>query len=208
MARAPRATGQWISRSALALAGLVLATLVVGGAAAAPQRTVQLKIGDAVDVTGTRVACFALQKAGKKGVGCALWAKNKPVVRSYSVGLAVDGTAVLSKINADGSSVDVFKRRLAARGSPREKVYRLRVGDVFGLQIDARVALGCRVINVTDTALAAIYRGVKVSCWRATATKPLPHTYGISISDKFAGVFAFDARSKITAKGVLRKQPR
>lgn len=192
----------------LAAAACALVVLTAGPATAASRRTVELRIGDAVDVSGTRIACFALSPGGKRGVGCALWAKGKPVDRSFTVGLAVDGTAILSRLNADGSRFDVFKRRLQGRGASAGKIYRLGIGDLFGLQIDSRVALGCRIIKVTDADLAAIYRGVKVSCWRATATKPLPRTYGVSISDKFAGVFAFDAKSRIVSKGIVRRQPR
>jgi hypothetical protein len=62
------------------------------------------------------------------------------------------------------------------------------------------------VIDVTDRTLPAFYRGVKVSCWRATATAPLPRTYGISISNTFAGVFAFDAHGKIEKDAIVRRQ--
>jgi hypothetical protein len=194
-------------KRALALGCLLVAALP-SGSTAASNRTVELKMGDAVDVAGTRIACFALRTGGKNGMACVLWAKNKPLTGSYGVGLTTDGTAVLNKVKADGSSLKIFKRRLASVGAVKSKVYRLGVGSLFGLQIDARLALGCRVINVKDSSLAAFYRGVKVSCWRATATEPLPRTYGVSISDKFAGVFAFDAKSRVLSAGVVRRQPR
>ena len=84
----------------LALAA-VAAVSLAGGAGAGT--TIQLKIGDAVDVLHTRVACYALNSNGKNGIGCVLIANGKPIPGTYSVGLAVDGTAVLNKINADGS---------------------------------------------------------------------------------------------------------
>ena len=187
----------------LLLAFVMLAAVSSGGSTAATQRTVVLKIGDAVDVAGTKVACFAMTSSGKNGMACLLWGNGKPLVQTYGVGLAVDGTAVVKKIKADGSSTDIFKRRLK-RAS---KVYRLGVGNTFGFAINQRVALGCRVLNITNRSLAPVYRGVKVSCWRATATKPLPHTYGISISNKFAGVFAFDAKSRVGKDAIVKRQP-
>jgi hypothetical protein len=191
----------------VALLSVALVTVLAVSASAASQKNVQLKVGDAVDVLGTRVACFAVHSNGKDGVGCLIWGKNKPLVGSYSVGLAVDGTAVLSKIKPDGSAQRIFKRtpQVHARAA---KVYRLTVGDVFGLQITSKIALGCKVINVADASVAPIYQGVKVTCYRATAASPLPNSLGVSISDKFAGVFGFDAKGAVTSAGIIRAQPK
>ena len=192
-----------MSRHTALAAGLVAAALVPA-ASAAPQRSIPLKIGDAIDVVGTRIACFAIKADGKNGMACVLLKGSSPLVGSYGAGLAVDGTAVLNKIKADGTADQVFKRRLQAART----VYKVRTGDLFGLQITNKVSLGCRVINVTQTNVAAVYRGVKVSCWRATATQPLPNTYGVSISDKFAGVFRFDAKGNVTSWGLMKPQPK
>ena len=167
----------------------------------------QLKIGDAVDVVGTRVACFAVNSSGKDGVGCVIWGKDKPLPGSYTVGLAVDGTAALSQVNADGSSQRIFKRKPQVLGRAA-KVYRLGVGDVFGLQISSKIALGCKVINVADASVGPVYQGVKVTCYRATADSPLPNSLGVSISDKFAGVFQFDAKGAVMSNGIIRIQPK
>jgi len=190
----------------VALLSVALAVLSVG-ASAASQKSVQLKIGDAVDVLNTRVACFAVHSNGKDGVGCVIWGNSKPLPGSYSVGLAVDGTAVLSKLKPDGSAQQIFKRRPAARGRAA-KVYRVDVGDVFGLQITSKIALGCKVINVDDPSAAPVYRGIKVSCYRATAESPLPNSLGVSISDKFAGVFQFDSKGAVSSNGIMRTQPK
>ena len=136
-------------------------------------------------------------------MACVLLKGSAPLVGSYGAGLAVDGTAVLNKLKADGTSERIFKRRLQAVRT----VYKVKPGDLFGLQITDTVSIGCRVINVTATNVAAVYRGIKVSCWRATATQPLPNTYGVSISDKFAGVFRFDGKSNVTSWGISRNQP-
>ena len=191
----------------VALISVALVAVFAVSASAAAQKTVQLKIGDAVDVLGTRVACFAVKSNGKDGVGCVIWGKGKPLAGSFTVGLAVDGTAVLSKLEADGSAHQIFKRKPQERGRTA-KVYRLGVGDLFGFQIDSKIALGCRVIEVTEGSVAPIYRGVKVSCWRATSDTPLPNSLGISISDKFAGVFQFDADGAVRPNGLVRAQPK
>ncbi len=191
----------------VALLSVALVTVLSVSASAASQKAVQLKIGDAVDVVGTRVACFAVKSNGKNGVGCVIWGKDKPLPGSYTVGLAVDGTAVLTKIKPDGSAQQIFKRKPQVRGRAA-KVYRVNVGDLFGFQITSKIALGCKVIDVADGSVAPVYQGVKVSCYLATADSPLPNSLGISISDKFAGVFQFDAKGAVTSKGIMRTQPK
>ncbi|MGZ4353525.1 MAG: hypothetical protein ACXVZ4_08260, partial [Gaiellaceae bacterium] len=180
------------------------ASLVIRSAAeAANAASIELAVGDTVLVAGTRVGCYAITSNGKAGMACVLLAKGKPIAGSFGAGLAVDGTAVVTRLKADGSAESVFKRRLGA--SPR--TYRVGAGEGFGLRITAKVNLGCRVIDVTSTLVGPLYRGRKVSCWRATATAPLPNAYGVSISDKIAGVFRFDAKSRVTTWGFARSQP-
>lgn len=191
-------------RLLLPTAALVLALAAAGSASGTSSSAIPLKIGDAVDVLNTKVACYALRSNGKDGIACALLSKaGKPVVGSYGAGLTVGGEAVVNRVNKDGSGTHVFKRTLKARQS----VYRVRPGDMFGIQITDQVALGCHVLNVTSTLVAAKYRGIKVSCWRATATAPLPNTYGVSISDKIAGVFRFDAKGRVMSWGFEKIQP-
>jgi len=155
-------------------------------------------------VKGTKIVCYALKSNGKIGMACLLLKGNKPQVGSYGAGLAEDGTAVINRIQKDGSAKKVFKRKLQAQSG---HVYRVKVGDVFGLALGHGISDGCKVIHVGSGA-QPLYRGTKVSCWRATATAPLPKTYGVSISDKFAGVFRFDAKGNVTRWGWVRKQPR
>lgn len=185
---------------------LVLAAVLstTGLAAAAPASSIKLSVGDAVDVLNTRIACYAIRSNGKVGMACTLLRGSKPITASYATALAADGTAVVTKVKSDGSGAKVFKRRL----QDRARVYRAGVGDLFGLQLTSRVSIGCRVIRVTSALVQPLYRGLKVSCWRATAATPLPKTYGVSISDRFAGVFRFDAKGRVTTWGWVRKQPR
>jgi hypothetical protein len=183
----------------LAIAG---AAAQAGGAGAARQSSIALKIGDAVDVVGTKIACYAIHSSGKDGMACVLLKGSKPAPGTYGAGLAVDGTAVITFIKANGTATPVFKRRLQAT----KRVYRVHVGDSFGLQITPSVALGCQVINVTSTLVAPMYRGLKVSCFRATATHALPNTYGVSISGKVAGWYRIDSKSRVTSQGKVWRQ--
>ena len=95
----------------------------------------------------------------------------------------------------------------AARGATAGKTYTVKPGEGFGIQAAAGVILGCQVLNVTSKQLAPIYRGVKVSCWFATSTKAVPNRYGISISDKFAGVFKITPQGAMSTWGYVKQQP-
>jgi hypothetical protein len=186
----------------LALAA-VAAVSLAGGAGAGT--TIQLKIGDAVDVLHTHVACYALNSNGKDGIGCVLISDGKPIPGTYSVGLAVDGTAVLNKINTDGSATHVFKKRLpASRSSSTGTVYRVKPGQSFGLPVSGDVVIGCKVSNTTSG--ASIYRGIKVTCWYADATHAIPNRYGVAISDRLAGVFRVTPSGQSTTL-MLKNQP-
>ena len=188
----------------LALAAITAVSLA-GGAGAGT--TIQLKIGDAVDVLHTRVACYALTSNNKNGIGCVLISNGKPIPGTYSVGLAVDGTAVLNKINTDGSATHVFKKRLpASQQLSSGTVYRVKPGQSFGLPVSGDVVIGCKVSNTTSTSVASVYRGIKVTCWYADATHAIPNRYGVAISDRLAGVFRVTPSGQSTTL-VLKSQP-
>jgi hypothetical protein len=192
-----------MKRVLVAVAIAAAAVVQVSSAGGASSKSIELKVGDAIDVVGTKVACFAITSNAKDGIGCVLWKQQKPMPGTFGAGLAVDGSATLTKLNPDGSGTTVMTRHPQAR----RKVYQARVGDVFGWQISSTTSLGCRVLNVTSAAVAPVYRGIKVSCWRATSTSPLPNTYGVSISDSMAGIFRFDAKGNVSTWGVIRRQP-
>lgn len=197
-------------RILIPLAVAAAATAVVAtasGAGAGNPNLIRLKVGDAVDVLNTRVACFAISSSGKNGVACVIWSKGKPLVGSYGVGLSVDGTAVLNRIKADGTSQEIFKKRLPASAAGARTVHKVKVGEGFGLPAGDGVILGCQVLNVTSKSVGPLYRGPKVSCWLATTTKPVPNRYGVSISDKMGGVFRFTPQGALSTWGVVRRQP-
>ena len=187
----------------LAVACAALAALAAAPAAAAPLTNITLKIGDAVDVVGTPMACFAVHSNNKDGLGCLLWQGSKPQVGTYAVGLAVDGTASLTKLKADGTSQKIFKRKLQAA----RKTYKAHPGDLFGFQVNSSLAIACEVINVTTTAVAPLGRGVKVVCLRSNGTTAIPTSYFVTISAKFASVSKFDAKSNPSTWALVKQQP-
>lgn len=198
----------------LALAG-VGAAVSAGAAGSANTPAQRLAIGDAIDVKGTRIACYAIVSNKKPGIGCVLIAKGKPIAGSYGVGMATDGTAVMTRLNADGSATQIVKRSPQAAGrrgavaAPHADgtVYPGVPGDAFGLPIDAGHILGCRVIRVRPGQAIALYQGIKISCWRATSTLPVANSDGIEISDRFAAVFRFDGKGNVTATVAMKTQP-
>lgn len=196
-------------RLRIAAVAVALAAVLVTSASATSQKAVKLKNGDAVGVTGTRLACFALTSSGKRGIACLLLANGKPVANSYGAALVVDGTAVVSKLKANGTSQDLFARKPQS-ATRAATVYTVGVNDVFGFVISPKLQIGCKVLNVTAKSIPATYRGIRVTCWRATAaSKPVGRSYFTSISDKFVAVAQFDAKGNVTSAAplIIKNQP-
>lgn len=187
----------------LAVAVAACAALAAAPAAAAPVRSIPLKIGDAIDVVGTPMACFAITSNKKDGLACLLWKGNGPRTGTFGVGLAVDGTASLNKIKADGSGQTIFKRKLQAART----VYKAHTGDLFGFQVNPSLSIACEVINVASTAVEPLLRGVKVVCLRSNGKAAIPNSYFVTISAKFAAVSKWDAKSNPSQWGIVKKQP-
>ena len=78
-------------KRAMVVVALVVAAVQVAGASAAAKKSIPLKVGDAIDVVGTKIACFAINSSAKDGIACVLWKSSKAMTGSYGVGLAVDG---------------------------------------------------------------------------------------------------------------------
>lgn len=193
--------------AAIVVPAALAAQAGAGEAAYSPAR--KLAIGDAVDVRGTGIACFAVVSNRKPSIGCALLGKDgNPRPGTFAVGIAVDGTIVMSRVKADGSSATVLKRTPQAAGRAG-KVDPASPGDSFGLPIDTAHIIGCRVIDVLPSQAAkALYRGIKVACWRATETAPVPRSEGVEISDRFAAAFRFDAKGDVAGGILVRTQPK
>jgi len=196
-------------RLRIAAVVVALAAVLVTSASATSQKAVKLKTGDVVGVTGTHIACIAATSSGKRGIACLLLANGKPVANSYGALLLVDGTAVVSKLKANGSSQDLFARKPQS-ATRSTTVYAVKPNDVFGFVISSKLQIGCKVLNVTAKSTPATYRGVRVTCWRATAaSKPVGRSYFTSISDKFVVVAQFDAKGNVTSSAPLvnKSQP-
>ena len=180
-------------RRVLVAAALITAALMAPGANAAATRSIELRVGDAVAVAGTKVVCFPYD-ASLAAIACALWRGAVPVAGTYSTRLAADGTVTLTKVARDGLGAAVFTRKPQAR----ETVYRARPGDRFGWRIGAGVRLECVVAGTGP---------IGVTCRRTRGAAALAGSYGISISDRAAGVIRFDANGRATSGVVSRAQP-
>lgn len=187
----------------LAVACAALAALAAAPVAAAPLSSIPLKIGDAVDVVGTPMACYALTSNKKNGLGCVILKGSAPGTGTYAVGLAVDGTASLQKIKADGSGQTIFKRKLQAA----RKVYKAHAGDIFGFQVTGSLSIACEVINITSTSVQPLLRGIRVVCLRSNGKTAVPNSYFVDISAKFASVSKWDAKSQQSPWAIVKKQP-
>jgi hypothetical protein len=182
---------------------VAIGLLVVPAAAA---KSIEIAPGDTVDVAGTKVLCFAVSADGKKGIGCFLAAANGFIPGTYGSQLSEAGDAVVSKVNANGSSTAVWQHRSKASARTAVgKYYKVNVGDTFGFTIKGG-SVGCTVFAIATG--GPKYAGRRVVCFRAVKTKPVPKSYGLVVSDKFAGSLRFDAKGNVGPTTFVRFQPR
>ncbi len=175
--------------SFVALAAVSL-TICAGASAAGP-RTIVVSVGDAMAITGTKVVCYALSGQGEKGIACFLIGKNGLTPGTYGAALSASGKAAVDRVKPDGSPEKIFSRSLKSATAPKSHIYNIRVGDIFGFKIP-NGSLGCSVIEVTTG--DPHFRGRKVACWLANTKNAFPKSYGIAVSNTFAGLFGFDAQ--------------
>jgi hypothetical protein len=188
------------ARIALLLAvTAALATVPVAGAS-----SIAIAPGDTIDVTGTSVACVVV--GNKEGVGCFLVGLSGLVPGTYGSQLSKAGDAVVVKVAANGSVTPVWRHRAkaGARATP-PKYYKVKAGDTFGFAIKGGT-IGCTVFDIRTG--GAKYAGRRVVCFRAVKTRPIPLSYGVVVSDKFAGSLRFDAKGNVGATQFVRFQPR
>lgn len=192
---------RWVA-AALAALAIVAAG---AGAAAGLQAIPVLKVGDTVDVLGTKIACFAVRASGKDGFGCFEADSKGLIAKTYGVAIAEDGTVTINRVNADGSTTRVYRHTprplLPARAG---KYVKLGPGRAFTL---SGTSLICEILKITDPAVPALYRGTKVACYLARASGPKPNTYGVAVSNRFAGVYRITAAGKPGADVAIKKQP-
>lgn len=186
------------------LAGLALAAPAVADARPAGGVDQTIRLGDLVDVVGTKVGCFATREAGKVGIVCAHLDRNGPIPKTYAAAIRGDGAVYGYVITARREPKRIFERTPQAAGSPLlleggGRTYELGVGKTFAL---AGTRLACQIVNVTSD-VAEVYKGIKVGCFKAT-----PGGYGIAVSDRFAGIFKFKRSGEAGANVFVKLQPR
>ncbi len=195
----------------LTLLGITVIVLAAWPAAAGAMPlggNVGIKVGDAVDVVATKLACYAVKASGKSGVVCFKLDAKGLDPGTFGVGIAQDGTVTAYKINAKREPKRILKREPQSATGPdlaltTAKTIRLRSGTTFQLK---GTSILCQILTVTS-GVAPLYRGTKVGCFRADGVGPLPRSNGVAVSGKFAGAFAFKANRKPGPSFFERKQP-
>lgn len=195
--------GRRLSLALVAL-GLALTVPALAGARPVGSPDQTIRIGDLVDVVGTKVGCFAAREDGKVGIVCAHLDRNGPIPKTYAAAIRSDGAVYGYVISTKREPRRIFGRTpqlatapLALDGGGR--TYQLGVGRTFAL---AGTRLACQVLNVTS-GVPDIYKGIKVGCFKAT-----PGGYGIAVSDRFAGIFKFRRNGDAGANVFVKLQPR
>ena len=162
--------------------------LVAARLAAAP-RVVEIGIGDTLRVAGSRVACAVTANSAKTGILCLLLATaTAPLPRSYAVGLAEDGEAILVGYDKRGQGALVTR---FAQGRARAA----RVARIIGARLG-----GVYRVRGTDIvcAVATTPRPAGVTCFMAGPSGRVIGSAGIAISDGVvARIFRVTSRTKV-----------
>lgn len=180
-----------MKRSPLLVAACAcVVSLVFAGGTAASSRgpVITIKLGDQIDVLGTRVLCLAqvgknLFK-GKKLVSCYKLSGSSAQIGAYAPALAADGEIGVAKLTKSGGTL-VFRRKPAGLGAAN-KVIRAKIGDTLALQ---GTDVACAV---SKAATGAPY----LSCFTVSASGGKTGSYSFSISDAVVAVTQFTAPNK------------
>jgi hypothetical protein len=181
---------------------VTLCTLVAVGATAASAdavatKTITLKLGDEFVVKDTHIVCTAQISRtlvrGRRLIGCAFADSKGPVVKTYAVGLSVNGEAVLAKVKPDGTPQVVTRRKPAVarrEAATQPRLYRLAPGDSV-LVNDS--ALACAINKQTIAKRSTIV----ISCFLfdVAKRKARSNSYGFGITDGGAFLVHFDKNS-------------
>jgi hypothetical protein len=172
------------------VAAATLALALAGGAGASSRAVYTVKLGDTIEVLGSRILC-TVQKGsrilpGKTLIGCVEATSKGPVVGSYAVALATNGAVAMAKVKANGEPLVVLKRTPSAVGAVRSRVLSVRVGDAFLL---GGSAVACSINQPTGGSLTA-------SCFLARSGTLVPNSYAVGITDLYAFVSRVDSARK------------
>lgn len=182
--------------AALLTAALAL-PLHAGGA-----NPVTLKVNDEFGIKKSNILCVVqISKSlvpGRKLVVCFIVPKDPtkgPVPKSYAVGLAVNGEAVLGKVGANGQ-VEVVKKLGGKAGAPDGPVS--RTGTLYKVGVGAELGVKNSAIRCGVTKQSFGGKKAKtVGCFKVGGNgKPRPNSYGIGITDGGAFIVHFDSKSK------------
>jgi hypothetical protein len=192
----------WRISLLLALAG-ALASVPVAGAV-----PVQVKVGDSVSVTSTKIGCFVKISADREAIVCELATTKGLIKNTYAVGISANGATVVDYVNAKGTKVSAV---WAGRGKASARVheatyYELRAGDSFGFKIPGG-NIACEILDLKN--VNATYTGRRVVCFRAgTSGKPVANSFGVVLSNKFVGSFRFNAKGNPGPDQYVHLQPK
>jgi hypothetical protein len=173
-------------------AAAVVSAVMAATSGAVATKAVTLKLGDEFAVLKTHIICTAQISRtlvrGRKLIGCAFADRNGPVPKTYAVGLAVNGEAVLARVKADGTPQVVTRRKLSIARREAAKLYKLSPGDTV---IVSGTPLACS-INTSKG------KPILVSCFLFDFKKnnARPNSYGIAITEGGAFLIRFDKNSK------------
>lgn len=198
-----------MGRTLLAILAVATIGALPGAAAAMPVGgNAQIKVNDAVDVAGTKIACYAVTADGKSGIVCFKLDSKGPAPGTFGVGIARDGLVTAYKINAKREPQRIFKRPPQSASSGAldltvTKTIRLSSGKTFHLK---GTNVFCQIVTISS-GVTTLYRGIKIGCFRADGVGALPKSNGVVISNKFVGAFPFKANRKPGTTFFERRQP-
>lgn len=182
---------------------VLLVPLVLAAGIAAPptgaqaQKRFDVKVGDTIEIVGTKVACFAVRADNGIGIACFKATAKGLLPGTYGAGLATDGRVAVHKVSAKGEPAKIWGRKLSSRGA---RYLKANYGDVFHLQ-ESRVY--CDVVKML--ASETTQPGIKVGCYLA-APAPLVKSYGFAVSDRFVGIFRWKTPDA-AADVLVKRQP-
>ncbi|HST25038.1 MAG TPA: hypothetical protein VLJ76_03520 [Gaiellaceae bacterium] len=168
-------------------------------AGAANVQSITLRLNDGFVVKGTNIVCAVqLSKTlvpGAKLISCFLETRQGPVVKSYTVALAVNGEVALARVGK-GSKITVVEKlgggpvTKTAPRSAQGRVYNAKVGSAF-------LVKGTAITCGATTEKFGGKPATTVACFKVDRSKkPQPGSYGIGITDGGAFLVHFDSKSR------------
>jgi hypothetical protein len=184
-------------RCAIGLAAATFALVLTAEPASA--RMITIEAGDTAVVIDSGVACLASTARGNARVTCFKSEAGTPIEGTIGVSIADTGRVAVNRVRDDGSVAGLFQRSPQGAGG----VFRVYFGDRIRV---AGTPILCDVIRGLATS-PPLFRGLKTRCYRTNLRGPVPQSMGVVVSDRFAGVFAFDKFGAPGADVYIHKQP-